>query len=205
MCFAAVLTALAMTPAGAGVAAASSTSSGGCDNWVHTASPNAGTGDDDLYGVAAISARDAWAVGEYFVGVNIETLIEHWNGKSWRIVPSPNVDTGDLLKAVYAVSATDVWAAGSYFNGTAGRTLIEHWNGVSWSVIPSPNLGSGSNELSSVRGTSARDIWAAGDAITSYPVGRTVILHWNGRRWRVAPSPSEPGDANLLTAVRPLS
>jgi hypothetical protein len=205
MYFVPVLTVLMMTPAVAGVADASSASPGVCKNWVHTASPNAGTGDNNLYGVAAISARSAWAVGEYFVGVNIVTLIEHWNGKSWRKVPSPNVDTGDLLKAVYAVSATNVWAAGSYFNGTAGRTLIEHWNGKSWSVVPSPNLGSGSNEISSIRGTSARDIWAAGDAITSYPAGRTVILHWNGRRWRVAPSPSEPADANLLTSVRPLS
>src|ERR1700683_2583888 len=202
MYLASVLMVLMVAPA---VADASSTSPVVCKNWVDTASPNAGTGDNNLYGVAAVSTRSAWAVGEYFVGVNTKTLIEHWNGKSWRKVASPNEGTGDLLKAVYALSTTNVWAAGSYFNGTAGRTLIEHWNGKSWSVVPSPDLGSGSNEISSIRGNSARDIWAAGDAVTSYPTARTVILHWNGRRWRRTPSPSEPAETNLLTAVRPVS
>ena len=96
---------------------------------------NAGTGDNDLYGVAAISAGNVWAVGEYFVGVNTRTLIEHWNGKSWKIVPSPNLGTVIRSTRVYAVSAANVWAAGSYYNGTAGRTLIEHWNGKSWKVV----------------------------------------------------------------------
>jgi hypothetical protein len=196
---------LLMVPAGAGAANAGATSPAQCTSWAHKKSPNAGTGDNDLYGVAAVSPSNAWAVGEYFVGVNTDALIEHWNGKTWRVVPSPDKGTGDQLKAVYAVSATNVWAAGSYYGTMAGRTLIEHWNGKAWSVVPSPNLGSGSNEILSIRGTSASDIWAVGNAVTSYPVTRTVILHWNGKRWRLASSPSEPSVLNVLTAVRPLS
>ncbi len=192
-----VLMVLIMTPAGAAVADVRSASPGVCKSWVHATSPNAGTGDNNLDGVAATSARNAWAVGEYFVGVDTKTLIEYWNGKSWRVVPSPNAGADNSLDAVYAVSATDAWAAGTYFNGTAGRTLIEHWDGKSWRVVPSPNAGPGSNEITSVRGISAHDIWAAGDAITSYPTSRTVILHWNGKQWRVASSPSMPGQAEL--------
>ena len=33
--------------------------------WSVVSSPNAGTGDNDLYGVAAVSATDVWAVGYY--------------------------------------------------------------------------------------------------------------------------------------------
>jgi hypothetical protein len=202
---AAILTVLAMAPAPVVLAAARSAASGACATWVHTASPNAGTGDNNLYGVTAISARDAWAVGEDFVGVSTKTLIEHWNGKSWKVVTSPNKDTGDELKAVYAVSAANVWATGDYYNGTAGRTLIEHWDGKSWKVVPSPNIGSGSNELVAVRGTSGHDIWAVGDAVTSYPVTVTVVLHWNGKSWKVVSSPSMTAKPNFLTGARPLS
>jgi hypothetical protein len=209
---AAMVTVLAMAPAPvflaaapAALAAPRSAAARACTTWAHTTSPNAGTGDNNLYGITAISARDAWAVGEAFVGVNTETLIEHWNGKSWKVAASPNKGTGDELMAVYAVSAANVWAAGSYGNGTAGRTLIEHWNGKSWKVIPSPNIGSGSNDLLSIRGTSAHDIWAVGNAVTSYPVDVTVVLHWNGKHWKVARSPSMTGKPNFLTGVRPLS
>lgn len=200
----------AAAPAAAAAAAHAAAASGGaspgtCRTWVHTVSPNTGDGDNNLYGVGATSARNAWAVGEYFVGVNTSTLAEHWNGKSWRLATSANKGTGDELKAVYAASATDVWAVGSYYNGTAGRTLIEHWNGKSWSVVPSPNLGALSNELTAVRGTSASNIWAVGDAVISYPNTKTVILHWDGHRWRLATSPNVAGKPNFLAGVRPVS
>jgi hypothetical protein len=175
-----------------------------CTSWVHMTSRNPGTVDDVLYGVTALSARNVWAVGEYFVGVNTQTLIEHWNGTAWRVVHSPNKGTGDQLNSVYAVSPTNIWAAGSYFS-TSGRTLIEHWNGKAWKIVASPNLGLGSNGLTGVRGTSAHDIWAVGDAVTSYPIAKTVILHWTGRRWHLVSSPSVANRPNFLAAVRPLS
>lgn len=200
-----ILIVLIMAPAGMAQAGARSAPAGACRSWVHKASPNVGTGDNNLYGVAAISASNAWAVGGYFVGASTVTLIEHWNGKSWSVVSSPNVGTGDLLYGVYAVSAADVWAAGSYFNGTAGQTLIEHWNGKFWSVVSSPNVGIGTNELFAIRGASSHSIWAVGDTVTSYPTSRTLILHWSGGHWRVVPSPSVGTGTNILSAVRPLS
>lgn len=36
-------------------------------------SRNLGTGDNDLEAVAAISGRNVWAVGQYFVGANTNT------------------------------------------------------------------------------------------------------------------------------------
>jgi hypothetical protein len=193
--------ALIVAPGSAAVAASTSRAPAACTAWVQMRSRNPGPVGDNLYGVTALSSRNVWAVGEYFVGVDTRTLIEHWNGKTWKVVTSPNKGTDDLLNSVYAVSPANVWAAGSY----SGRTLIEHWNGKTWKVVTSPNLGLGSNELTAIRGTSARDIWAVGDAVTSYPIAKTVILRWSGRRWQLVSSPSVANRPNFLAAVRPLS
>ncbi|MGO9163645.1 MAG: hypothetical protein ACLP7J_23660 [Streptosporangiaceae bacterium] len=57
-----------------------------------------------LYGVAATSARNAWAVGL----TGARTLIVHWNGRAWTKAPA---STG-FLEGVAAVSATSAWAVG---------------------------------------------------------------------------------------------
>src|SRR5205823_6322194 len=81
-------------------------------NWSIVLSPNTGVYRIALYGVAAISANDVWAVG-YYSNNGVyggQTLVEHWNGSSWTIVPSPNPGRlNNFLNAVAAVSANDVW------------------------------------------------------------------------------------------------
>lgn len=77
-------------------------------------SPNASSEGDDLYSVTAISTNDVWAVG-YFEN-NAQTLIlpllEHWNGKSWSVAPSPDMnpqkDNPNTLFAAIAVSPGNV-------------------------------------------------------------------------------------------------
>src|SRR5215472_13485763 len=68
-----------------------------------------------VWGVDAISARNAWAVGETSSG----GLIAHWNGTAWS--QNHSLSTASGLFAVSADSASDVWAAGD--------GLIAHWNG----------------------------------------------------------------------------
>src|SRR5207244_8345470 len=45
-----------------------------------------------LNDVKAVSANDVWAVGQLFDTTNntSQTLIDHWIGSHWSIVPSPN-------------------------------------------------------------------------------------------------------------------
>jgi hypothetical protein len=148
-----------------------------------------------LNGVTAVSANDVWAVGS---GGN-ETLVEHWNGATWSIVPSPITLTQAALNGVTAVSANDVWAVG-YINGNTveeglqSDTLIEHWNGSNWSMIPSQNKvpSSGAyfafNTLNAVSAVSADDIWAVG--YSEDPTPYTVAEHWNGTSWSIVHSPS---------------
>src|SRR5947209_20510087 len=79
--------------------------------WAIVSSPNQGTLGNHLYGVAAVSANDIWAVGDYNADPfkdDSRTLAQHWNGSSWSIVSSPNPVSGtddyDQLLAVAAVS-----------------------------------------------------------------------------------------------------
>ena len=162
--------------------------------WSVVPSPNQGAADNHLSGVAAVSASDVWAIGDYQSGPYryVQTLVEHWNGTEWSVVPSPNPDsTSASLTGVAAVSASDVWAVGSY----NGRTLTEHWNGTEWSVVPSPNLDEDhglSNNLYGVTAISPNDVWAVGNYGMTDAFGAvydTLIEHWNGTEWSVISSP----------------
>src|SRR6266487_3619741 len=173
--------------------------------WNVIPSPNVGL-NDYLFRIAAISTNDAWAAGYYFIDWQHpdETLIEHWDGSNWNILPSPNVGTrGNRLYDMAAVSANDVWAVGYYTSGSGAlQTLIEHWDGSNWSIVASPNVGAGDNSLSGVRAVLASDIWAVG-YYDSY--GQSLIEHWNGTQWDVVPHPNPGVSHNLLLGLTVLS
>ena len=100
-------------------------------------------------GVTAVSRNNVWAVG----GTNppntsgsLATLIEHWNGSSWQIIPSPNIadPNGSPLNFLNGVAAVphdeDVWAVGRATDSSGSFvTLAEAWNGAHWSIVSSPN------------------------------------------------------------------
>jgi hypothetical protein len=45
------------------------------------------------HGIAASGPNDIWAVGYEETSSYVpQTLIEHWDGHSWSVVPSPNKD-----------------------------------------------------------------------------------------------------------------
>jgi hypothetical protein len=182
-------------------------------NWSTVATPNAAApANSVLLGVAELSANDAWAVG-YTYGDSAPgtsppaPLIEHWNGSSWTIVPSPQ-STNSRLHGISAISANDVWAVGSCPNCKSG-TIIEHWDGNSWSVISGASLPQGAiGTLYGVAALSSNNVWAVGQ-YADYPEGpQTLIEHWDGKRWRVVASPnlsSEYGSDNILRSITALS
>jgi len=93
-----------------------------------------------LGSVTAISPSDVWAVGEYTGATSAaggSALIEHWNGSSWSIVPSPTPGAYPSLTGVAARSASDVYAVGTNLPSVDGgpeQAMILRWNGTSWSV-----------------------------------------------------------------------
>lgn len=151
-----------------------------------------------LLGVFPRSPNDVWAVGTqggYPTKSRQRTLIEHWNGTRWRLVPSPNVAAKDNeLSAVTAISRNDAWAVGSSGQGLLARALIQHWNGRNWSVVRAPRVGSAGEELYGVAGTKSNDVWAVGQY-----GARALIEHWDGTKWSMVASPEL--DSSGLSAV----
>ncbi len=95
-------------------------------SWTHAHSPLASY----FAGVCATSAGNAWAVGTLGTLPVSHIVIAHWNGKSWKKVPSPSPVQSSLAD-VAATSARNAWAVG--FDGsTHPRTLILRWNGRAW-------------------------------------------------------------------------
>ncbi len=90
-----------------------------------------------LYGVETVSAKDVWATGYYFASGSYRTLAEHWNGKKWKVVPTPNTagSTSNYLFGVSAVSADDVWASGFSFIDD-DIPVAQHWDGSAWTIVP---------------------------------------------------------------------
>jgi hypothetical protein len=201
-------------------------------HWRAVSAPFIEAESAELYSIAAVSAHDVWAVGvasasgglDPLLGDSLsQTLIEHWNGSHWSVVPSPDPVTGtNILSGVVKISANDLWAVGtSRVNRSAAQTLVEHWDGTSWKVVPSPNQTNAFSTLNSVTKVSANDIWAVGSATaaqsggpgTVEPWGATMTLieHWDGTSWSIVPSANEqaasPGDfvENTLSAVSAVS
>lgn len=186
-------------------------------SWQNVNSPNVSGAtpiNNELLSVVAVSENNAWAVGwsQDPTGPPYvkHTLIQHFNGNSWIIVPSanPTNDTVSVLYSVSAVSANDVWAVGSSHNGTLpSRTLIQHWDGTQWSIVPSPNPDSQLNELRGVVAISASNVWAVGyrgGTRNETPL-ETLILHWDGASWSQVASPNVSGGANELSGITAIS
>ncbi|MHB8600606.1 MAG: hypothetical protein ACYDER_27845 [Ktedonobacteraceae bacterium] len=173
-------------------------------SWSVITSPNVGTNNSFLYGVAATSGKNAWAVGSAIVNGSSQTLIEQWNGTSWSIVASPNVaSASNSLYGVTADAANDAWAVGYSVGSSTVQTLIEHWNGTSWSIVTSPNNGAG-DSLSGVSAHSSSDAWAVG-AYSSNGLEQTLTEHWNGTQWSIVASPDVSGAGNSLASVVDIS
>jgi hypothetical protein len=173
------------------------------------------------------SAADCWAVG-YVARVPIgglgpfATLIEHWNGKRWSVVPSPSMGRRSGFGAVSCATSADCWAIGTWMrpHGTGGGTLTEHWNGTAWSLVATPTASSGvptwipgslssrivgfgatMNDVSCVRGGACMAVGngkydgvpSMGDQLGG---SRALTQRWNGTAWADVGTPALAG-ANI--------
>lgn len=194
-------------------------------SWQQVAMPTpSGANEVRLNAIAAVSAANVWAVGAWVspsTQQKYATLIEHWNGSSWAIVPSPHPGFGSQLYGVAGLSRTDVWAVGGYASnqqvGSAQvalrRTLVLHWNGTAWKRVASPHPGPRRYEgsgLSAVAAVSPTSVWAVGSYSSlrkhrhpgqDFTRQQTLTLHWNGRHWKQVASPNALSRGNQLSAV----
>jgi hypothetical protein len=95
-------------------------------SWKMQKAPSTPDQSNYLYGVTAESRSSAWAVGSHQALVSgvyqpLQTLIEHWDGTRWSIVPSPDpggAAANNQLLAVAARPGVTPWAVGWHETST---------------------------------------------------------------------------------------
>ena len=152
-----------------------------------------------LYGVDASSASDVWAEGaDVPVGGLGKTVIEHYDGAAWTVVPSPAPGSSSSLAAVAVRSSTDAWAVGA-----SSGPLAVHWDGTAWTQAPfpaDPVPGCTSAEyltgISDVPNSAA--VFAVGYCDSGFGQGFIARLDAR-RRWRIMSAPLPA--SSVLTSV----
>jgi len=169
-----------------------------------------------LRAIGAVSAHEAWAVGE----TDQQTpVIYRTTGSGWAEVPSP---AKGPLTAISVLSANDVWTVGLastvlrwsgsswqavaidpmyYFmsiemlsptEGWITETFgyVYHWTGQAWQLLVTPTR----TTLRAISLASPTEGWAVGDNGT--------LLAWNGSIWTLLTSASLPS-LSALDLVSP--
>ena len=142
--------------------------------------------------MAVGSPSDVWAVGSQGQGrcVPWGTLTEHWNGKTWAMTygstDTSNATGGVAFLGVSCTSATACTVVGS--DGLGG-TFAEALNGSTLTF--EPTLSNGVSFLG-VSCTSVTTCIAVGSYDNSADTEVTLAEGWNGKKWRVEPTPNAP-------------
>jgi hypothetical protein len=172
-----------------------------------------------LTGVSCATARFCVAVGGYEYGsgctnyygegpCNRRTIIERWNGRRWRGLPTPAgvgalsaVSCSSSLACVAVGGGPNCFATGggSVCSGH-GAAPAERWNGHGWSLKATATVvGGADSALLDVSCVSARACTAVG----TYPQSATyapLAEGWSGTSWAVEPTPfdAQAGESNLV-------
>ena len=134
-----------------------------------------------LLAVTALANNNVWAAGAQ---LGRSTVIEHWDGTSWKIVSSPNTGTSSALNSISAISPTDIWAAGCSSCGDVGGSapaLVEHWNGSTWSVNPTPVQFSGVSANTVLAFPASKHIFVGGFSFGSLGPSSVILKGAEGR------------------------
>ena len=173
-------------------------------------SPNAGSGNNYLYGVSCTSTSFCEAVGNYVDSSGVaQTLVEEYNGSSWSIASSPNSGSGNNYLYGVSCTSTSFCAAVGYYIDSAGvaQTLADTYDGSAWTASASTNTSSSqTNYLYGVSCVSASFCASAGywsqDPLTLSSA--TMAEIYNGSSWSSPSglsSSSQPVNGNRLFGV----
>jgi hypothetical protein len=180
--------------------------------WQPVVTPGIGI-QSGLTAVASLSATDAWAFGFHAVRDAHSSdltktsglLVEHWDGRRWRIVPQPvyhdskrNFDVADATM----LSPTDGWAVGSQTYAGGGRIhpLVLHYDGRRWSIMRFPYCCAAA--VLTAIAARGDQVWVAGTG--SGPAGyQTLIDRWSRGRWIREPSLNLGGSETTDIAIEP--
>jgi hypothetical protein len=162
-------------------------------SWTVDSTPNRTIPANYQEGVVALSPTDVWAAGYSLDGSGMtETLLPHFDGQSWSIVPSPSPGNDyNVLWGIGTDGADGVWAVGSE---PTSSFAVAHWDGARWSNVDAPRSSAPYGSwLADVVTLSPTDAWAVGVQNFGPKPHTALIEHWDGTSWSVAPAPPPSG------------
>jgi hypothetical protein len=168
-------------------------------SWTRVGSPNAGSGDNILYGVTRVpNSSVSWAVGAYADSNGDSRLLTMVTDTSettppvWTIPSSLSAPPLGCLRSTSAYSTTAVWAVGFTGNDKCfdapviadsvtgnNDVLIRKWNGSSWSSQTPPTLPGSIDLLYGVSVASSTRVWAVGYYAPPDTATATLVLGLN--------------------------
>ena len=157
--------------------------------------------------VACPGPTSCFAVGTKVSGDSstFRSLIEHWNGRTWSIVASPNAKEGGFLFAVSCPATTSCMAVGGtgIAIGSTNRAFASRWDGAHWTIVavPSPPRSVYAT-LWSVSCASPTMCFASGEFETDLSgPPQTFMERWNGSAWSVVKNPNLSGTSLTRSGV----
>lgn len=172
--------------------------------WTAFPLPNVGAQQNILQAVSMPSPGKAWAVGDYINGkFQQQTLIEHFDGTVWAVVPSPSPGAlQNILYGVAAITDTDVWAVGAFEDANdVWHTLTEHWDGTAWSQVNAVDAGTTGNQFYAIKALASNNVYAVGQQAGAGFPSQALIEHWDGKTWSVVASPADASASALPLGV----
>ncbi|WP_433291972.1 hypothetical protein ACQP2F_26785 [Actinoplanes sp. CA-030573] len=172
--------------------------------WAGVSTPNPG-GAGSFTAVAARSADDVWAVGNYSPRRHVTAAFAiHFDGTAWSLVPMP---AGLQVWSVTSVSPADAWAVGQLDPATVQDTVqpaMVHWNGTAWSVVAGPPIPGNGGYLRAVSARATGDVWAVGpQLLADTPYVAPLTEHWDGRQWTRPDAPATGVPSLWAVSARP--
>jgi hypothetical protein len=166
--------------------------------WTAFPLPNVGVEENVLLAVSMPHSGSAWAAG-YFVNGKFQqqTLIQHFDGNVWSVIPSPSPGAlQNILYGIAAISDSDAWAVGGEQDANGlWHTLTEHWNGAAWTVVNAVDAGVSGNQFYAVKALASNSVYAVGQQAGARFPQQALIEHWDGTAWSVVSAPADSASA----------
>jgi hypothetical protein len=153
--------------------------------WTVVPAADPGSFEDVLYGAAAVTDDEVWAVGAY-AGPDgfFHPLLELWNGKRWSVVPIDGLGTVNGILSAVSTGRGGVWAVGQVSDADPTQQLVVHLVGTTWQVVSDAPVRTPGGAVASAYPTgissSAKGVWVAGDDRSGDEGFSTLVEATNG-------------------------
>ncbi|WP_067474550.1 hypothetical protein [Actinomadura hibisca] len=147
--------------------------------------------DHLLHDVVAVGPSDVWAVGRRTVGEETVPAAVHWDGKTWKSFPVPELWLNDSLAQVSVTTSGEVWATDASRDTTGGIQNLVRWTGSAWVKVTPPPDAHGS-----LTSDGSGRLVVAGQTPTDPDpdsgLGTGALFRWTGSGWQTTEFPSSP-------------